>query len=226
MAEKLEAAGYASSVRIWGRGVDTLRFSPEKRSLPWRHGLGIGDDEVVVTFVSRLVREKNLDALIDIVQEAERRGLPFRCVIVGNGPDRGYLEQRLRHAVFTGFLEGENLARAYASADVFLFPSDNETFGNVTLEAMACGLPAVCANSTGSRSLVEPEVSGFLATPGNIDEYVGYLERLIGNRDLRLSMGATGLERSHAFTREKAYRQLRSVYDELLIHEPGRKQDA
>ncbi len=79
------------------------------------------------------------------------------------GPDRGFAEQELPHAIFTGFLNGEELTAAYASSDIFVFPSDSESFGNVTLEAMASGLPCVCADATGSRSLVVAGETGFLA---------------------------------------------------------------
>lgn len=216
MADQLEADGYGSDVRIWGRGVDTVRFNPGKRSPEWRRNLGIGDEEVVVVFVSRLVREKDLDTLANVTEAVERRGALFRCLVVGDGPDRGFLEGRLPRAIFTGSLGGDELARAYASSDIFLFPSVTETFGNVTLEAMASGLPAVCANATGSRSLVVPGASGFLATPRNTDEFAGYLERLISSDDLRRRMGAAALARSATYTRANAYRQLRSVYDELL----------
>ena len=216
MADELRANGYGSDIRVWGRSVDGVRFNPGRRSAPWRQSLGIGDEEVVVAFVSRLVREKDLDTLVNVVHGLERRGVSFRCLIVGDGPDRTYVEGRLPRAIFTGALAGEGLARAYASSDIFFFPSLTETFGNVTLEAMASGLPAVCADATGSRSLVEPEVSGFLARPKNTDEFVGYIERLVGSKDLRRQMGAAGLARSSTYTRAKAYGQLRSAYDELL----------
>ena len=216
MAEELQAAGYASNVRIWGRGVDMERFNPQKRSSQWRRDLGINDGEVVVLFVSRLVREKDLDTLINTIRGLELRGVSFRSVVVGSGPDRGYLESRLPRTIFTGFLEGEELARAYASGDLFPFPSVTETFGNVTLEAMASGLPVVGAKATGSSSLVDPDVTGFLATPQITDEFVAYLERLIGSVELRRKMGAAGLTQSQAYTRANAYRQMRSIYDNAL----------
>ena len=216
MADELRAKGYGSDIRVWGRSVDTVRFNPGKRSTEWRQSLGIGVEEVIVAFVSRIVREKDLDTVVNAVEGLERRGVSFRCVIVGDGPDRAYLEKRLPQAVFTGALAGEDLARAYASSDIFLFPSLTETFGNVTLEAMASGLPAVCADATGSRSLVEPDVTGFLAQPKDANSFVGYLERLIASPDLRRRMGAAGHARSATYTREKAYRQLRMAYDALL----------
>ena len=216
MADELEAADIGHHVRIWGRGVDTVRFNPNKRSLDWRRSLGIGDEEVVVVFVSRLVREKDLGTFVNVVRGLQRNGTRFRAVIVGDGPDRGYLEENLSHAIFTGFLVGEDLARAYASADIFLFPSVTETFGNVTLEAMASGLPVVCAKATGSSSLVDPEITGYLAQPQNVDQFVGFVESLISCPDLRRKMGAAGRARSRTYTRANAYSQMRSIYDDVL----------
>ena len=216
MAEEIEAAGYGRDIHIWGRGVDSLRFNPQKRSSKWRQDLDIGDDEVVLLFVSRLVREKNLDTLANVVDGLTKRGVSFRCVVVGDGPERASLEQRLPQAVFTGFLGGDDLACAYASSDVFFFPSQTETFGNVTLEAMASGLPAVCADATGSRSLVESGVTGFLSAPTDSAAFIGQLERLLDSEELRLSMSAAGLERSTEHTQERAGHQLRSVYYSML----------
>lgn len=216
MAEEIEAAGYGRNIHVWGRGVDPQRFHPKKRSSKWRRDLGIGDDEVVLLFVSRLVREKGLDTLVDVVDGLAKRDLRFRCVIVGDGPDRASLENRLPQALFTGFLGGEDLPCAYASSDIFFFPSLTETFGNVTLEAMASGLPVVCADATGSRSLVEPDVTGFLEMPNDAAAFISQLEKLLGSESLRRSMGAAGLERSAEYTQERAYQQLRSVYDGLL----------
>ena len=160
--EALLADGLKDNFKPWPRGIDTARFDPAKRSPQWRARHGIGADELVVLHVSRLVREKRLDTLTAALN---RITVPHRVVIVGDGPDRGFAERELPHAIFTGFLNGEELAAAYASSDIFVFPSDSESFGNVTLEAMASGLPCVCADATGSRSLVVAGETGFLA-PG------------------------------------------------------------
>ena len=216
IAEDIEAAGYGRDIHVWSRGIDQQRFRLQKRSLQWRRNLGISDDEVVLLFVSRLVREKNLDMLVDVIEGLNERGVAFRSVIVGDGPERAFLEKRLPQTVFTGFLGGEDLPTAYASSDVFFFGSLTETFGNVTLEAMASGLPVVCATATGSRSLVEEGVTGFLGTPGKTEEFVTHLQRLLTSEDLRRSMGMASLERSGNYTQERSYREMRSIYDNLL----------
>lgn len=220
MAEEIEAAGYGKNIHVWARGVNQQLFNPNKRSLEWRRSLGIGDDEVVLSFVSRLVREKGLDTLADVVDGLSKRSVKFRCLVVGDGPDQAALEKRLSEAVFTGFLEGEDLARAYSSSDVFFFASLTETFGNVTLEAMASGLPVVCADATGSRSLVEHDITGFVVEPERTEAFVQYLERLLVSEELRSTMGSAGFERSAEYTQERSFRQMRSVYESLLTPAP------
>ncbi|MFW5973421.1 MAG: glycosyltransferase family 4 protein, partial [Bacteroidota bacterium] len=185
MAEVLAERGIEQGVRLWERGVDTTLFHPSRRSLAWRRRLGFSDDDVIVSFVSRLVWEKGLRRMADILQQLRGRGASFRTLIVGDGPARADLAELLPEAVFTGYLEGEDLATAYASTDVFLFPSDTETFGNATLEAMASGTPPVCAEATGSRSLVNHGETGLLVRTDDIDGFAGALFALVSDPDLR-----------------------------------------
>jgi phosphatidylinositol alpha 1,6-mannosyltransferase len=216
MAEVLTAEGMPSNIRLWTRGVNTRLFHPGKRSDNWRSKYGISSEELVVVFVGRLVREKQIGILVDIFQKLRTAGIPHRSLIVGDGPERDVIKKQLPQTLFPGFLDGEELASAYASADIFLFPSDTESFGNVTLEAMASGLPAVCADATGSRSLVEPGVTGFLAKPGCADAFVEYISALTSDTSLRSSMGVAARERSLHFTWEKAMEQLVGYYDKVL----------
>ena len=148
----------------------------------------------------------------------QRRGLSHRAVIVGDGPERAALERQLPQVVFTGFLEGDDLSEAYASSDIFLFPSETETFGNVTLEAMASGLPCVCADATGSRSLVMHGLSGYLAKPGNAHEFADWIATLMGDPELRQRMGAAARERSLGFSWDDAMARMLG-YDRSLIAE-------
>lgn len=216
MAEILKAEGITTEIRLWGRGVDTENFHPKKRSSAWRAKYGIADDELVICFVSRLVREKNLDTLVDVLEGLRRRNVRHRSVIVGDGPDRNVLEQKLPNSIFTGFLVGDELVRAYASSDIFLFPSETETFGNVTLEAMASGLVTVCADASGSRSLVVPEVTGFLAEPNRSQEFVEHIQRLANDTALRDRMRLAARERSLEFSWDSAMAKLLGYYRALL----------
>jgi glycosyltransferase involved in cell wall biosynthesis len=216
MVSVLRSHDITGGLHLWQRGVDTSRFTPANRSLSWRHTLGIEDDEVLVTFVSRLVWEKGLGLLADVVETLRERDVPFRSMIVGDGPAREELEARLPDTIFTGYLEGEALTRAYASSDVFLFPSETETFGNVTLEAMASGLPTVCADATGSASLVENGETGFLAEPGKLSSFLHHVERLLTDDALRHEMGYRALERAQEYEWSTILGRIVQYYDEVL----------
>ena len=222
MAEVLVAEGVRCNMRLWTRGVDTLLFHPDKRSYSWRSKYCIGPEELVVLFVGRLVREKQLGILVDILRKFRAAGIPHRSLIVGDGPERNVIKKQLPHTLFSGFLDGEELANAYASADIFLFPSNTETFGSVTLEAMASGLPCVCADATGSRSLVKPGVTGFLAKPGWSHVFVEHIRTLAADANLRRRMGIAARERSLHFTWEDAMARLLGYYEALLAS-PERK---
>jgi glycosyltransferase involved in cell wall biosynthesis len=199
MANTLREQGIATNLQVWGRGVDSDLFNPSKRSLKWRRDLGITDTEVVVSFVSRLVKEKNTDLLVRIFLELQRKGVALRPLIVGNGPEETHLRNALPAAIFTGFLQGEDLARAYASSDIFLFPSESETFGNVSLEAMASGLPTICADATGSSSLVVDGITGYLESTKNEIGFVTHVTELIQNPNLRAAMGNAARTRALEF---------------------------
>ncbi len=216
MGDVLEAHKISNGLKLWPRGVETHRFNPDQRSTAWRHTIGLADDEVLVTYVGRLVVEKSPDVFANVVNTLKKRGVHFRAMMVGDGPERADLEAMLPTAIFTGHLEGEALARAYASSDVFFFPSETETFGNVTLEAMASGLPTVCANATGSASLVKPNETGFLAEPGNINDFAAAIEQLITDTTLRRTMGENALRRAQTFDWNAILERLLCNYYEVM----------
>jgi glycosyltransferase involved in cell wall biosynthesis len=216
MLEALKADGVQTAFKLWPRGVDTKLFNPAKRSPEWRAKHGIGPDEFVVTFVSRLVREKELDTVVASLKLFAARGMPHRVLIVGDGPDRNILEEGLPGAIFAGFLQGEELAAAYAASDVFLFPSETETFGNVTLEAMASGLPCVCADATGSRSLVVHGETGYLETPRNANGFAGRLAVLARDDELRARFGAAARERALTFSWDESMAKILDHYRALV----------
>ena len=211
--EALLADGLKDNFKPWPRGIDTDRFAPSNRNREWRMRHGIGVDELVVLHVSRLVREKRLDTLTAALN---RINLPYRAVIVGDGPDRAFAERQLPHAVFTGFLDGDELSAAYASSDIFVFPSDSESFGNVTLEAMASGLACVCADATGSRSLVVPGVTGFLAPADDADAFATHITNLAKDQALRRRMGEAARGRALTFSWDETMARLLGYYRALL----------
>lgn len=196
MAAILREEGIAQNMQVWSRGVDTELFNPNRRSLAWRHSMGLADDDVVVSYVGRLVKEKNTALLARLFDSLKQRGIRFRPMIVGNGPEEAAMRAALPDCIFTGFLNGEPLARAYASSDVFVFPSESETFGNVTLEAMASGLPAICADASGSRSLVIEGKTGFLVSAKDEAVFSDRIAALAASQELRFEMGTAALQRA------------------------------
>jgi len=219
VANILRDHGITEGLQLWERGVDTDRFTPERRSRSWRRSHGIDEDEVVVTFVSRLVWEKGLDVYADVIERLERQNVPHRSMVVGDGPAREELEARLPNTTFTGFLEGEDLARAYASSDVFLFPSDTETFGNVTLEAMASGVPTICARAVGSRDLVEDGGTGRLCSPGDVPAFTRATRELVEDASRRNRMSTAAFERAQNFRWETILEKVNRYYDSVLGRE-------
>jgi glycosyltransferase involved in cell wall biosynthesis len=215
MADVLGREIGRDKIHLWQRGVDTARFNPAKRSEPWRASVGLGPDEVVVAFVSRLVREKRVATVVEVLNRLSAAGIPHRGLFVGDGPERTALRNAAPDAVFTGHLGGEELAVAYASSDIFIFPSDTETFGSVTLEAMASGLPTVCADATGSRSLVEQGVTGYLLEPGDGAGFFEHVRLLAIEAERRSAMGGAARERSLRFSWDEAMGGLLGRYQAL-----------
>ena len=207
-AAVLRAQRMNRHISIWARGVDREQFNPGRRDPEWRRALGIGDGEMIVAFLGRVVMEKGLDVFADAIDALEARSAPHRVVVIGEGPARDWFEARLpKTAVFVGHQEGPDLARALASTDVFLNPSITETFGNVTLEAMACGLPVVAAEATGATSLVRNGETGLLVEPGDAEAYADALAAYATDPDLRRRHGQAGL----AFARTMDWDRINSA---------------
>ena len=192
-AAVLHAQRMSRDISIWGRGVDREQFNPVRRDSDWRRSLGIADDEMVIAFLGRIVMEKGLDVFSDAIDALVDRKVPHHVLVIGEGPARGWFESRLPDAKFVGHQVGTDLARALASADVFFNPSITETFGNVTLEAMACELPVVAATATGATTLVRDGQTGLLVEPGDADSYADALETYARDPNLRKKHGAAGL---------------------------------
>jgi phosphatidylinositol alpha 1,6-mannosyltransferase len=189
----LRAQRMNRDIHIWSRGIDREQFNPERRDASWRHGLGIADDELIIAFLGRIVMEKGLDVFSEGIHALHARGVKHRVLVIGEGPAGPWFEQQLPNALFIGQQSGNDLARALASTDVLLNPSITETFGNVTLEAMACGLPVVAAVATGTTSLVRDGVSGTLVDPDDIDGFADALEAYARDPELRRRHGEAGL---------------------------------
>lgn len=216
MADVLEEHGITEGVELWPRGVDIKLFHPDMRSMAWRRELGFSDEEVVITFVSRLVVEKGLDVFADVIKRLKADGEPVRCLVVGEGPARDLLEDAIPKAVFLGHQEGDDLSRAYASSDIFLFPSETETFGNVTLEAMASGIPTVCADATGSSSLVLHEKTGYLVPPRDVDAFTDRIRTLVHDAGLRTTFGQAARAEAETYSWRLILGRINAYYDRVL----------
>lgn len=204
-------------VGVWSRGIDHGQWHPGRRDLAWRAGLGIGDEEVIIGFLGRIVMEKGLDVFSDTIDALTRRGVAHRVLVVGDGPARDWFMKRLPdNAVFTGFQMGDDLARAVASMDIFFNPSVTETFGNVSLEAMACGLPVVAALATGSDTLVKEGVTGRLVRPGAIAAFADALAELCEDPDLRRAMGGAGIAAARHYDWDRINGAVAELYRRLL----------
>lgn len=216
MATLLHEWGVTTPIGIWSRGIDHARFNPARRDLAWRRSLGIGDDEMVIGFLGRLVKEKGLDIFAEVATRLRERGVPHRVLVIGEGPARDWFAARVPEAVFTGFMSGDDLGRAVASMDVFFNPSVTETFGNVTTEAMAAGVPVVAARATGAVDLVVEGETGFLVPPRDVGAYADAIARIVRDPAMRRAMGDAGHTRAAGYRWEVANEAVLQTYLELL----------
>jgi len=212
MAQLLREQRMNADVGIWSRGIDRGIFNPGRRDPEWRRSLGIDDDMPAIGFVGRLVMEKGLDVYAEAIDSLAARGVRHKVLVVGEGPAREWFEKRLPGACFAGFQEGADLGRAVASMDILFNPSVTETFGNVTLEAMAAGLPVVAAAATGSTSLVADGVTGRLVEAGSADSFAEALAHYCGDPEARRSAGEAGERASRRYGWDEVNQALVEAY--------------
>ena len=215
--DELQKRGFRN-VQLWSRGIDCEAFSPAHRDIEFRRRHGVDDDVPLLLMVSRLVKEKDLAELVDLDGLLRARGLEFRLAIVGEGPYEEELRRRLPDALFDGYLPVPDLARWYASADVFVFPSTTETFGNVVQEAMASGLATVAAASGGPVGIIEDGETGFLVRPNDPADMALTVAAAIQDPDLRRRVAHNG--RAYAETRhwDAINDSLMAEYEALLAN--------
>ena len=194
---ELAAQGF-ERLHTWPRGVHTDLFDPARRDPALRAAWGLGEDDLAVIYVGRLAPEKNIDLAFEAFGAISARVPGARFVLVGGGPAEARLRAAHPEALFAGPKEGEALARHYASADIFLFPSETETFGNVTLEALASGLAVVSYDLAAAHELVRHGHDGLLAAPGSAAEFIAEAVRCASDlalcRTLKRHARATALQ--------------------------------
>lgn len=189
LRQQLGASGFGG-LSVVERGVDTRLFAPGKRSAALRQQWGVYEDDLVVLHVGRLAPEKNLPVLVQAFQRLHAAQPRARLVVVGDGPGRAALQTQFPRAIFAGFRSGEELAAYYASSDLFLFPSLTETYGNVTLEAMASGLAVVAFDDAAAGRLIRHRVNGLLAPRGNVPAFLHSAGEAALDRERRRHLGA------------------------------------
>lgn len=184
---QLQSLGVDRVLR-WGRGVDTERFAPERRSDAWRAWVAPG--KVIVGYVGRLAPEKQVE---DLRVLADLPGV--QLVVVGDGPSRARVQRHLPDAVFLGHLSGRELAQAVASFDVFVHPGESETFGQTLQEAHASGVPVVATGAGGPLDLIRSSIDGWLYTPGDLSDLRARVHDLVGDESKRRAFGVAARAR-------------------------------
>ena len=202
-------------IRLWPQGVDAGRFHPDKASAGWRERLSDGHaSEKLLLYVGRLAPEKGIERLKAILSEVPGTRLAF----VGDGPARADLEREFGDtpAVFTGVLQGDDLASAYASADAFLFPSTTDTLGLAMLEALASGLPVIAARGGASHEIVSDGENGLLYEANSTPSLVFAVRRLFSDEGFRAALARRARETAEKRDWESSSRALRGYYEEAM----------
>lgn len=193
--ERLNAMGIEGT-RLLGRGVDTRLFTPSKRDPALRERWGVDPETgVVALFVSRLAAEKNIPLAVQAFERIRATHPDVACVFVGDGPERAKIEKKHPDFIFAGMQQGEDLARHYASGDLFVFPSITETFGNVVTEAMASGLVTVAYEYAAPREYIEDGINGYTVPFNDASAYLTKIEQVLATESdwapIRLNARAT-----------------------------------
>jgi glycosyltransferase involved in cell wall biosynthesis len=213
--EELAAKGLPKEkIRFYPRGIDIDRFHPRHRNGFFRTRFQMSDHEVKLLYVGRVSKEKNLDVLAEVFRRLSATEQKVSLVVIGDGPYLPKMREELEGlpAVFTGYLEGDDLLQAYASCDIFVFPSTTDTFGNVILEAQASGLPVIVTDAGGPRENLVPGKTGLVVPAGDVPAFTKALGRLTGNPDMLREMkeAARGYMEDRGF--ESAYEKLWESY--------------
>ena len=218
LAEQLRACGFLRT-QVLARGVDTRLFTPERRDPGLRAQWGVAPDAPAALYVGRLAAEKNLQLVIAAFQAIQRMQPAARLVLVGDGPLMPRLRASHPHFIYCGMRQGEELAAHYASADLFLFPSLTETFGNVILEALASGLAVAAFDYAAARAHVVPGASGLLARFGDAPAFIAAATALAGDWPALQSMGRHARQAMLELDSEEVSRRLETLFFNAIAGE-------
>jgi len=221
MCDELKANGIVNEIKVWRRGVDIDLFNPGRATPEMRQRLMPGTPkELLLVYVGRLSAEKGLSFLAPVLDDTRLQGRVHLC-LVGDGPTRKQLEtETFAHLAdcvsFPGFITGDDLAAAYASADVFIFPSETETLGLVAIEAMANGLPVIGVNARGIAITVKHGETGLLYNPGDVNQCVEHILQLLDSPGERQRIAKNARLDAEQWGWDKATTQVVEIYRELI----------
>ena len=216
--ERLQALGYKNT-KIWTRGVDTNLFNPIQKVLNFKSKIGLSETDILLLYVGRLAPEKNIGSLLETFKKARntlsKQGKNLFLALVGTGPLVGQSDlEKTNGIILPGELRGNHLAQWYASADIFVFPSTSETFGNVILEAQASGLPVLCLNSQATQERICNHHDGILAA--NIEEFERLLTDLTADKSKRDYLGKNAFITAKSQKWDDIFNRLYQEYCEVI----------
>ncbi|MBI4997711.1 MAG: glycosyltransferase family 1 protein [Rhodocyclales bacterium] len=221
LAEDLRADGY-HRVEVLARGVDSETFNPSRRSDALRRSWGAGPEDLIVAYVGRLAPEKNLKLVLEVFSAIAARHPDARLLFVGDGPSLTALRQRHPEHIYAGMRRGEELAAHYASADLFLFPSLTETFGNVVPEALASGLAVVAFDCAAAADLIRSGDNGITAAPGDEQAFVAEALALAANRHALARIRSRAAASVAHMAWQQIHERFAHALAELVANHPGR----
>ena len=224
LEHELEADGFRN-LEVFSRGVDTDLFSPRRRSSALRRSWNCNDDTLVALYVGRIAAEKNIQLAIAAFQAVVDTRPNTRVVLVGDGPELPRLRREHPDYLFTGARVGEPLATHYASADLFVFPSLTETFGNVITEAMASGLPVLAFDYAAAREHIRNGENGLTVVPGDHDAFIAAAAAAAANRAPLKRLGLAARSKAESLSWERVIRALEQRLSEIIArhaHPGGR----
>lgn len=218
LQRELSEYGY-KNLLVVQRGVDTQLFNPARRSDSLRENWGLRPDEVAALYVGRLAPEKNLGLAVSSFRAMQQHTPSARLIMVGDGPERQALEKQNPDIIFTGARRGEDLAAHYASGDVFLFPSTTETYGNVTMEAMASGLAVIAYNYAAAEEHIRHDINGLVAPLDDASQFINLARELAGDRSRIERLRLNAVSQASQLDWEYIYQQFESILVQMVTME-------